>query len=76
VDTVHLILMVIIFFKEMCVDIFFLKPFLKKLLYHLCVNLEREREREKMKNLVLCKPIENIYRHSFNTECVYESNHT
>jgi hypothetical protein len=66
------------FFKEMCVDISFLKPFLKKLLYHLHVNLgrESEREREKMKNLVLCKPIENIYRHSFNTECAYESNHT
>jgi len=47
VDTVHLILMVTIFFKEMCVDIFFLKSFLKKLLHHLCVNLERERERER-----------------------------
>jgi len=27
-----------------------------------------------MKNLVLYKHIENIYRHSFNTECAYESN--
>jgi hypothetical protein len=54
----------------MCVDIFFLKSFLMKLLYHMCVVLEGEREREMKKYYV--NSSENI---SYNVECAYENNH-